>query len=118
MAETGPFESSPQIASLPSEKEGRVSASEMLESERRKAADAKAMRERHAEIEKTDAEAGARLLESAFAEPSAPKVRDVRESSPKGGALESSADRTRIAEYGNLADLAYVDFGIDPEGVP
>lgn len=90
----------------------------MVETERRKAADAKAMRERHVEIEKADAEAGARLLESAFAEPSAPKVRDVRETAPKGGAPESSADRLKIAEYGNLADLAYVDLGTDPEGVP
>lgn len=118
MAETGPFESSPQIASLPSEREAGVSASEMVESERRKAADAKAMRERHAEIEKADAEAGARLLESAFAEPSVPKIRDVREAAPKGGSPESSADRTKIAEYGNLSDLAYVDFAAVPDGAP
>ena len=90
--------------------------SDMVEAETRKAADAKAMRERHAEIEKADAEAGARILESAFAEPSAPKAVDVRESAPKGRAPESSADRVKIAEYGNLADLAYVDFKAAPDG--
>lgn len=118
MAETGPFESSPRIASLPSEKEGRVSTSEMVESERRKAADAKAMRERHAEIEKADAEAGARLLESAFSEPSAPKVRDVPEGLPKRGGSETFGEREKIAGYANLADLAYVDFKAVPDGAP
>lgn len=118
MAETGPFESSPQIASLPSEKEGRVSTSEIIETERRKAADAKAMRERHAEIEKADAEAGARLLESAFADPLPPKVPDAPEGLPKRGGTETLGEREKIAGYANLADLAYVDFAAVPDGAP
>ena len=117
MAETASFETSPQIASLPTEKEGMVSTSEMMESEGRKAADAKALRERHAEIEKKDAEEGARILESAFVGTGTAEKAAERTKAP-GRAPESSADRVKIAEYGNLADLAYVDFKAVPEGAP
>lgn len=108
MAETGSFES--QVANLPPSSRREVLAVDLKQRER-DAERSKTLRENHSELQKEEAAAGEQLLNSAFPD-------YAQDAEPKSGPPESAASRERIADYGNLADLAYVDFVSDSEGFP
>ncbi|MDQ1344269.1 MAG: hypothetical protein QG650_989 [Patescibacteria group bacterium] len=110
MLESGPSELMIQEAPLP--REGVSTSPERVEAAERDVRRSRELRESRTDQEHRDKEDGIRGLDEAFA------IQNVREAQGAGKPPESSADRIKIAEYGNLANLAYVDFASGPDGSP